>query len=361
MNQETITVGLGDRSYPITIGPGILHEIGPYLKQNPIGNRYCIVTDSNVATLYGQRLIDMLHQSGLNCEMIVFPAGEERKHMTTVATLGSEMAQKRFDRSDAIIALGGGVVGDIAGFLASIYMRGIPFIQVPTTLLAQVDSSVGGKTGVDIPEGKNLIGTFYQPQAVFIDLDVLQTLPMSEFRGGLAEVIKYGVIIDRVFFDFLATNRDEIMQLQPAKLLPMIRRCCEIKAEVVEKDEKEGGLRRILNFGHTIGHAVEAASGYTLIHGFGVAIGMCAVAKLSVLSGYATAETLQPVEDLLKAYQLPTHIPDEYDRQQLKQYLQTDKKTVSGRIFFVIPEKIGSVIVTDKVQPEHIDVVLNNG
>ncbi len=359
--QETITVGLGERSYPITIGSGVLETIGSELKKNPIGSRYCLVSDDNVGPLYAEKLVQSLQQAGVSCEMITFAAGEENKSMATVETLAREMARRGFDRSDAVIAVGGGVVGDIAGFLAAIYMRGIPFIQVPTSLLAQVDSSVGGKTGVDIPEGKNLIGAFYQPKAVYIDLDVLSTLPEKEFRGGLAEVIKYGVIVDQAFFSFLSENRVKIIELDKKVLLPMIRTCCQIKADVVAKDEREGGLRRILNFGHTIGHAVEAASGYTLIHGFGVAIGMQTVAELAIASGYATAEALQPLERILKDYQLPVTIPEAFDKQQIKQYLQTDKKTIGGRVFFVIPEKIGKVIITDQVKPEHIDAVLNKG
>ncbi|MCP3892122.1 MAG: 3-dehydroquinate synthase [Desulfobulbaceae bacterium] len=359
--QETITVGLGERSYPISIGSGVLGNVSEFLLQKSIGNKYCVISDSNVGSLYGEKLIDAMQDAGISCEMITFPAGEENKNTSTVTTLASAMAERGFDRSDAIIALGGGVVGDISGFLASIFMRGIPFIQIPTSLLAQVDSSVGGKTGVDIPQGKNLVGTFYQPQAVFIDLDVLSTLPMSEYRGGLAEVIKYGVIIDKVFFSFLLENRAQILALDSDILLPMIRRCCEIKADVVEKDEREGGLRRILNFGHTIGHAVEAASGYSLIHGYGVSIGMQAVARMAVLSGHSTQSEMSEVEEILKAYELPLDIPNEFDIAQLKKYLLADKKTVGGRVFFVIPEQIGKVIITDKVKPEHIDAVLNNG
>jgi 3-dehydroquinate synthase len=237
-------------------------------------------------------------------------------------------------------------------------MRGIPFVQVPTSLLAQVDSSVGGKTGVDIAEGKNLIGTFYQPKAVFIDTDVLKTLPPEEFLSGMAEVIKYGASIDADFFTWLGANREAILALEPAVIAPMIRRCCELKASVVEQDEREGGLRRILNFGHTIGHAVEAASGYSLIHGLSVAIGMQAVAELAVRCGYADKGVAAKIAELLRQYHLPTEIPSGMDRTALRRYLQADKKTIGGRIFFVLPEAIGKVRITDQVQDADLDAVL---
>lgn len=358
MKEQTLIVGLDERSYPIRIGSGVLNQIGPSLAADPIGKRYGIISDDNVAELYGQHIITSLTEAGLACELIVFPAGEEQKHTLTVSNLASELARRGFDRGDALVALGGGVVGDITGFLASIYMRGIPFVQVPTSLLAQVDSSVGGKTGVDIPEGKNLIGTFYQPKAVFIDIDVLKTLPPEEFRGGLAEVIKYGVIIDKDFFAFLEENQTAIMNMEPETLVAMIYTCCQIKANVVEQDEREGGLRRILNFGHTIGHAVEAASGFQIIHGLAVSIGMHVVTQLAIQGGYTTEPVLQTLDKLLRAYSLPLEIPAELDRKQIRSYLQTDKKTVGGHIFFVLPEEIGKVIITDQVSSEDIDLVL---
>ena len=358
MKEQTLIVGLDERSYPIVIGSGVLYKIGPDLAADPVGKRYGIISDDNVAELYGQQIITSLTEAGLACELIVFPGGEEQKNTLTVSKLASELAQRGFDRGDALIALGGGVVGDITGFLASIYMRGIPFVQIPTSLLAQVDSSVGGKTGVDIPEGKNLIGTFYQPKAVYIDIDVLKTLPPEEFRGGLGEVIKYGVIIDQAFFEFLEQNRAAIMNQEPDVLVSMIYTCCEIKANVVEQDEREGGLRRILNFGHTIGHAVEAASGFQIIHGLAVSIGMHAATRLAIQAGYTQASVLKTLEKLLLAYNLPLQIPAELDREEIRAYLQTDKKTVGGHIFFVLPEEIGTVIITDQVSPKDIDLVL---
>lgn len=361
MKEQTITVGLGERSYPIIIGTSLLEGIGPRLAASPVGKRYGVISDDNVAPLYAQHLVDSLAAAGVACEVFTFPAGEEQKNTTTVTDLARQLAARGFDRGDALIALGGGVVGDITGFVASIYMRGIPFVQIPTTLLAQVDSSVGGKTGVDIPEGKNLVGTFYQPQAVFIDIDVLKTLPEQEYRGGLAEVIKYGASIDQTFFAYLEDNVSAIQALQPGVLGTVIRRCCEIKAKVVEQDEREGGVRRILNFGHTIGHAVEAASGYTIIHGMAVAIGMHAVARLAYLGGHIEPPIVQRLDALLQAYGLPITIPEALDRELIRGYLQTDKKTVGGRVYFVLPTAIGEVTITDEVHGADIDLVLNNG
>ncbi len=359
-NEDLVTVGLGERSYPIRIARGLLDQLGSDIASRTIGNRFCVISDDQVAGLYGEPLMRSLSANGLHAEMITFPHGEASKELATITTLARQLAKNGFDRGDALIALGGGVTGDITGFLASVYMRGIPFVQVPTTLLAQVDSSVGGKTGVDIPEGKNLIGTFYQPQAVYIDPDVLSTLPEQEFLGGLAEVIKYGIIRDKEFFDFLAVNCKAILALKDSALMPLIARCCKIKAQVVEEDEREGGLRRILNFGHTIGHAVEAASNFTLIHGLAIAIGMRAATDLAVLCGQCSPENSQAVRRILEDFSLPVDIPPGLDRQAIRRFLLADKKTVGGRVFFVLPREIGRVIITDKVASADIDEVLGN-
>ena len=357
---QTITVGLGERSYPILVGRNILPDIGPDLAGRALAKRYGVISDDRVAGLYGKELLASLAGASIPAELITFPRGEESKNLQTIADLASILAARGFDRGDGLIALGGGVTGDITGFLASIYMRGIPFVQVPTTLLAQVDSSVGGKTGVDIPQGKNLVGTFYQPGAVYIDTEVLQTLPEQELLGGLAEVIKYGVIADAEFFGFLRDNRDRILGLDEQTISRVIIRCCEIKANVVEQDEKEGGLRRILNFGHTIGHAIEAASDFTLIHGLAVAMGMCAAADLAVHSAGLPAAEAARIRKLIADYGLPTDIPAAFDRQRIKGYLKTDKKTVGGRVFFVLPTETGKVVVTDEVAENDIDTVLHN-
>ena len=353
-----IQVGLDERSYPIRIEKGLLARVGTDLKEKMIAKRYAVISDAHVASLYGDRLLRTLAAARIPAELITFPRGEESKNLQTLANLASSLASRGFDRKDGLIALGGGVTGDITGFLASVYMRGIPFVQVPTTLLAQVDSSVGGKTGVDIPEGKNLVGTFYQPRAVYIDPEVLQTLPPQELLGGLAEVIKYGVIADAEFFGFLETHRAAILGLDEGIITTMIARCCEIKAWVVAQDEREGDLRRILNFGHTIGHAIEAASNFTLIHGLAVAMGMAAVADLAVRTGHLAAADAGRLRELLRAFGMPDTIPPALDRQRIKGYLRTDKKTVAGRVFFVLPTQIGKVVITDQVSEGDIDAVL---
>ena len=357
---KELQVGLAERSYPIIIREGLLSEIGTDLQNRSIAKRYGVIADEYVASLFGDTILESLAAGGIGAELITFPGGEASKNLDTIARLASALAQRGFDRQDGLLALGGGVTGDITGFLAATYMRGIPFVQVPTTLLAQVDSSVGGKTGVDIPEGKNLVGVFYQPRCVYIDSRVLSALPQSELLNGLAEVIKYGVIYDRTFFEFLETRRQNILALELPVLEEVIATCCAIKADVVEKDEREADLRRILNYGHTLGHAIEAASSYTLAHGSAVAIGMVAAAELGVLKGILAADEKARIRKLISDFGLPVEIPIELDRQEIISYLKTDKKTVGGRVFFVLPSTIGKVIITDAVEENHILRVLNS-
>lgn len=355
---EEIQVGLGERSYPIIVQAGLLAEIGHDLQQRSIADRYIVIADDHVASLYADALLASLTGAGLSAELVTFPRGEVSKNLAVIADLSSTLARRGLDRQGCLIALGGGVTGDITGFLAAIYMRGIPFVQIPTTLLAQVDSSVGGKTGVDIPEGKNLVGCFYQPRAVYIDSEMLRSLDPAELLNGLAEVIKYSVIYDAKFFDLLQTRRQDILDLDLPVLEEVIKICCRIKADVVSRDERESDLRRILNFGHTIGHAVEAASDFELAHGVAVAIGMVAVADLAVRKELFSAVERDRLYDLIQSYGLPVAVPPELDRQRIKSYLKTDKKSVDGRPFFVLPEKIGSVVITDDVPEELIDKVL---
>lgn len=355
---ESVEVGLGDRAYPIEIRQGILSEVGLDLARRKVAKRYAVVADAYVAELYGADLLRSLGAAGLRAELLTFPRGEASKNLETIAMLASLLAKKKFDRKDGIIALGGGVSGDLAGFLAAIYLRGIVFVQVPTTLLAQVDSSVGGKTGVDIPEGKNLVGAFYQPRAVYVDPSVLGSLPPAELLNGLAEVIKYGVIADAEFFSFLEQNRAGILALDSETLVSVIATCCRIKARVVAEDEREAGLRRILNFGHTIGHAVEAESGFTIAHGMAVAMGMAAAAELAAHGGLLRPADRERLVALLVAYGLPVTIPAGLDRLRIKRYMLRDKKTVGGQVNFVLPTGIGTVIVTDQVRPDALDEVL---
>ena len=355
---KDLTVGLEERSYPIIIKQGLLDEIGSELQRNPFAKRYAIIADDDVAALFAERLLASLSNNGIEAEIITFPHGEGSKNLATVAELSSKLARLGFDRKDGLLALGGGVTGDITGFVAACYMRSIPFAQIPTTLLSQVDSSVGGKTGVDIPEGKNLIGAFYQPKAVYIDSQILQQLPQSEFLNGLAEVIKYGVIYDRDFFQFLEMGRKDILALDLQFIEDVIARCCKIKAAIVEADEKESDFRRILNFGHTFGHAVEAVSEYKLAHGSAVGMGMVAVSELAVLKGILDPREKERIENLIREFGLPVTIPQEYDRARIQEYLLTDKKTIGGKVFFVLPTKIGKVIITDEVEPELIEKAL---
>ncbi len=353
-----LQVGLGERAYPIFIREGCLHDVGDDLVKRDIAKKYCVISDAYVADLYGQVLLNSLKDAGVRAELVTFPRGEGSKTLATIADLSSALAKRNFDRKDGIIALGGGVPGDIAGFLASSYMRGIPFVQVPTTLLAQVDSSVGGKTGVDIPEGKNLVGAFYQPKAVYIDSTVLQTLDREELLGGLAEVIKYGVIRDKEFFTFLEENSKGILALDPELIDQVIAICCRIKAEVVAEDEREADLRRILNYGHTIGHAVEAESQFSIIHGKAVAIGMVAAANLAVAMGLLMEDEAAKIVSLLEKYELPTTIPANLDRKKIKRYLLADKKSIAGKVTYVLPTTIGKVIMSDQVADQFVDAVL---
>lgn len=357
---DILTVGLGERTYPIHIEQkGLLEKVGVSLAGMNIAKRFCIISDSTVAPLFCKCLEESFLQASLPVERLRFSAGEQSKNLATVEELCRGLARLGFDRRDALVALGGGVTGDITGFVAAIYMRGIPFVQVPTTLLAQVDSSVGGKTGVDIPEGKNLIGAFYQPKAVYIDTDVLRYLPDSELANGLAEVIKYSVIQDLDFFSFLTDNRAEIMGRSPDILAAVIRTCCAIKAQVVAADEKETDHRRILNFGHTIGHAVEAVSEYKLAHGQAVAMGMVAACRLAVQRGMFAVADAKNVAQLIKGCGLPTSIPVGFDREKMVALLRTDKKTVAGRPVFILPTAIGKVSVVDDISDAEIMAVLN--
>lgn len=357
---DILTVGLEERTYSIHIEKsGLLAKVGLSLAGMGIAKRFCIISDSTVAPLFSGRLEESFLQASLPVERLQFPAGEQSKNLATVEGLCRSLAQLGFDRKDALVALGGGVTGDITGFVAAMYMRGIPFVQVPTTLLAQVDSSVGGKTGVDIPEGKNLVGSFYQPKAVYIDTDVLRHLPDGELANGLAEVIKYSVIQDRDFFSFLMGNRTEILRRSPDTLVEVIRTCCAIKAQVVAADEKETDRRRILNFGHTIGHAVEAVSGYRLAHGQAVAMGMVAACRLAVQRGMLDVADADNVAQLIKGFGLPTAIPAGYDREKMVALLRTDKKTVGGNPVFILPTAIGKVAVVGDISDAEVMAVLN--
>jgi 3-dehydroquinate synthase len=351
---EAIRVELGERSYEICIGPAILTRLGDRLREFHF-SRVALVSNPTVYALYGNALLDSLKKAGLDPAVVTIPDGEEYKEILWAYHIYGELLKHRLDRSSALIALGGGVIGDMTGFVASTYMRGISLVQVPTTLLAQVDSSVGGKTGVNHPEGKNMIGTFHQPRIVWADVDTLRTLPGREFLAGMAEVIKYGVIWDETFFEFLEENREKILGLDSGAMQFIIRRSCEIKAEVVSRDEREGGLRAILNYGHTIGHALETATGYTThLHGEAVAMGMYCEALLSSLLGLTDRKAAERIGSLIDAYGLPSRMPPGVDEERIISSMQLDKKAVAGQLKFVLPERIGSVVVKGVSDSEKI-------
>lgn len=328
-------------SYKIFIEPGISSKLPEQLKKLKIGQKYAIITDSKVRKLYGNSLLRLIQKNGIEADIFSFPEGEKSKKIATIEGLADEMINSGFDRKDAIIALGGGVVGDIAGFLSAIYMRGIPYIQIPTTLLAMVDSSVGGKTGVDLEGGKNLIGTFTQPKAVFIDQNHLKTLALKQIKSGMAEVIKYGVIADKKLFSFIEENIEKILALDEKSINTIISNSVKIKAKVVEEDEKESGKRMILNYGHTYGHAIEKNSGYKLLHGFAISIGMVIANKIAVKKGLLKETDATRIKTLLKN----TGLPIVTVKQPTIQDLMSDKKRQGQFIHLILPTAIGKVVI----------------
>ncbi len=345
-NSQEVTVPLGERSYPIFIGRGELKSVGERMKRVGLVGKAAVVTNPVVGGLYGEALLESLKAAGFEPVMIEIPDGEEHKTINVASTIYDDLVANRFERGSPVVALGGGVVGDIAGFVAATFLRGLPYVQVPTTLLAQVDSSVGGKTAVNHPEGKNLIGAFYQPKMVVIDLELLESLDKREIRTGMAEVIKYGVIRDETFFSFLEEHCEEVMALGDG-ILHAVRRSCEIKADVVSADEREGGLRAILNFGHTLGHAIEAVSGYgEYRHGEAVAMGMVFAAELAMNMGLCGEKTCERIKALLLRAGLPVALPP-ISMDTLLKSMELDKKVLNKRIRFVLVEDIGRVVVRE--------------
>jgi 3-dehydroquinate synthase len=345
-----VPVALGDRSYVIVIQPGILNQIGHVLQDAGCSGRVGIVTNPVVNKLYGRVVYRALTQAGFSPFFIIVPDGEQAKTMKWLAKILDALVRQRVERQDVILALGGGVTGDVAGFAASTYLRGIPFVQVPTTLVAQVDSSVGGKTGVNHPQGKNLIGAFYQPQIVVIDPRVLKTLPPRQWVAGLAEVIKYGMIADKPFFEYLEHHVEGLRNQSDDVMPHVLRRCCEIKAEVVAGDERESGRRRILNYGHTVGHALEAWGHYKKwIHGEAVGLGMVLEGSLAHYLGMCSKDVVERQDDLIKSVGLPSSIP-KMKFLDLWQAMQHDKKVIKGDIHCVLPKRIGDVSVVPLVR-----------
>ena len=339
-----VHVNLGPRSYDIEIGSGNLRETARFCDAEAEDAHAVIITDANVDDLYTEPVADSLVELGAEVDILSVEAGEQSKAPEVAAELWEQMLDQGADRKSVVVALGGGVVGDLAGFVAATFARGLRFVQVPTTLLAQVDSSVGGKVGVNLPGGKNMVGAFWQPRGVVIDVDVLDTLPQREYRAGLAEVVKYGVIQDAEFFAFLEANVEPINSRDHAILTRIIERCCRLKADVVEQDEREEtGLRAILNYGHTFGHAFEAATGYEeLLHGEGVAIGMMCAARLAQRLGRVDAAFVERQRALLQAFGLPLTVPD-VASDELIELMYRDKKVDRGKLRFVLPLRMGHV------------------
>lgn len=338
---ESIKVGLGDRSYDIVIGSGILSNLSAELSKIKFPRKIAIVTNVDLAPLYGLKLEEELLSQGLDVSLIEIPEGEDHKNLKTLEFVYDELIRLRFDRSCGLIALGGGVVGDTVGFAAATFLRGIPFVQVPTTILSQVDSSVGGKTAVNHPLGKNLIGAFYQPKLVLIDIDTLNTLEQREIAAGLAEVVKYGVIRDATFFSWLKNNTEKLLKLDQTSLIHAIKISCQIKADIVEIDEKEGSVRAHLNYGHTFGHAIESLAGYgQWRHGEAIAAGMVIAAQISCKRGLCSQSDVNRIRELLVDFDLPIDFP-EFGLDEYVGAMQRDKKVSQGELKMVLNNGIG--------------------
>ncbi len=354
---HTLNVDLGDRSYPIYIGQTLLDQ-PELLRQHIPGRSVLVVTNTTVAPLYRARLDKAL--DGLKVDTVVLPDGEAYKSIESLQTIWDALVEGRFDRNTTLIALGGGVIGDITGFAAASYQRGVHFIQIPTTLLAQVDSSVGGKTGINHPGGKNMLGAFWQPRAVIADTDTLNTLPDRELSAGLAEVIKYGLIYDEPFLGWIENNIEALRAREADALAHAIRRSCEIKAAVVAQDERESGLRAILNLGHTFGHAIEAGMGYgEWLHGEAVGAGMCMAARLSELEGWISAADVARVRAIVKRAGLPIHAPESMTSEQFQHLMGIDKKVLDGKLRLVLLQSIGKAVVTGAFSPKHLQTCLD--
>ncbi|NIB39341.1 3-dehydroquinate synthase [Pseudomaricurvus alkylphenolicus] len=348
----TLTVDLGDRSYPIYVGQNLLGDeqwIRPHIK----GNQVCVVTNETIAPLYLDKVVQSLQ--GLQVSTVVLPDGESHKNLEVLSRIFDQLLSERHNRTTTLIALGGGVVGDMTGFAAASYQRGVDFVQIPTTLLAQVDSSVGGKTGVNHPLGKNMIGAFHQPNAVIIDTDVLGSLPQRELSAGIAEVIKYGLIADAPFFEWLESNIARLMACDAEALAYSIERSCQNKADVVAKDEREGGIRAILNLGHTFGHAIETAQGYgEWLHGEAVAAGMVMAVDLSIREGWLPQSVQTRLVELLNLSKLPTKSPDDMDEEQFLSLMSVDKKVLDGQLRLVLLKALGEAVVSQDFSVDNL-------
>ncbi|MEJ5253566.1 MAG: 3-dehydroquinate synthase [Chthonomonadetes bacterium] len=354
-----LDVDLGERGYPILIGAGVLREIEKHL--SPLQpSQIVIISHPLLSAWWGQSLSHMLNQAGFTVHLLTVPPGERTKRWEVAGRLLRQMAQLALDRRCVVVALGGGVIGDLAGFVSACYLRGVRYVQVPTTLLAQVDSSVGGKTGVNLPEGKNLVGAFHQPVLVLIDTNTLSTLPVRQFRAGLAEVLKYGIIADEALWQTVNEYANLLRRGRSPNLDQIVYRCCQIKAHIVSQDETEQGIRAILNFGHTVGHALEAVSRYgRLLHGEAVAIGMVSATLLGELRGVTPAGTAEQVANALRALGLPVALPRDVQFEDLLAVMARDKKARDGQVRFVLIERIGQAQLPVAVNEEEVLHALN--
>ncbi|MFH1647302.1 MAG: 3-dehydroquinate synthase [Chloroflexota bacterium] len=354
---KKVKVELAGRSYEVRVGAGLLARAGLWLKGEGFSGRAVVITDTTVGPLYADVLRQGLANAGFDVTVLEVPAGEKQKSLETAGRLYEELTAAYTERTTPILALGGGVVGDLAGFVAATYLRGVPLVQVPTTLLAQVDSSIGGKTAVDHGKLKNVVGVFYQPQMVISDIDTLKTLPEDELTNGLAEAIKCAAIRDRNLFNFLDINMNKALQAHPGVLEEIVLEAARIKAEIVARDEKETGLREILNFGHTVGHAIEAVSGFRLKHGRAVAIGMMVAAEISSRMNLLDAGDVARLEEVIVKAGLPAQMPD-LDKEEVVRAMRHDKKVRQDRVRFVLLKAIGSAVVSDEVDPALVEEVL---
>lgn len=347
---ETLHVDLDKKGYNIYIDSGTLNNAGRIVRDNLRGNSVTIISNMQIAEKYLKTLKKSLENESILCNSIIIKAGERYKTLKSIQQIYTEMISQGLDRHSCVISLGGGVIGDMAGFAASTYLRGIDFIQIPTTLLAQVDASVGGKVGVDLPEGKNLVGAFYQPKAVIIDVDTLKSLPKREIACGMAEIIKHGFIRDEKLLEYLESHVKEIQKNDPKILIELVKWNCKIKASVVEKDEKESGLRAILNYGHTVGHAFEAISGYGKYHhGEAVALGMVAAGEIARLTGRIGKEICERQKKILSLYGLPIKAKERINIDAVIDTLKHDKKCIGGKIRFVLLKGIGDTDIVDNI------------
>jgi 3-dehydroquinate synthase len=352
---ETISLKLGDRTCRILVGKGLLGSTGKLICENRSGYKFAIITNPKVNSLYGDHVASGLDASGFEQDLFEVADSETAKSLESAKRLYKELSDNNFDRDSCILGLGGGVVGDLAGFVAATYMRGLDLIHIPTTLLAQVDSAIGGKTGLNLPEGKNLVGAFHQPLMVISDIETLKSLPDEDFRSGLAEVIKYGVLSDPELFSKLETGLEDVLSRDEQTLTKIVTTCSTIKARVVEKDERDHGARLMLNYGHTLGHALEAASGYTgYRHGGAVAIGMLFAATVSMKLGLLKENDLHRIETAISSLGLPTLIGKRMETEDILKFMYTDKKTKGGKLRLILPTRIGEAVVSDAAGPDLI-------